>query len=134
MNISCTVKGVRFCNKTAYPTIDDTLRQDHDNPCSSSHFKGSSPFSGLICLRDGFPPEYMHLICLGVMKRLLNYWVKPNQKLHLPFKLHPATIITMSDKMILLSKYFQNDFHRRLCGLDCLGRWEASDYKKFLTA
>ena len=42
-----------------------------------NHHKGESIFNEIVTLDlvRGFPLDYMHCLCLGVMKRLLNIWL-----------------------------------------------------------
>lgn len=69
----CTQSG-RWCGKMTYPETDAPLRTDEsfNDIVNDGHRTGRSPFLeiGAQMVSD-FPIDYMHLVCLGVMKRML---------------------------------------------------------------
>lgn len=73
----CKQDGVRMKNRMTFPETDAVLRTDdefktmHDD----AHHHGPTPLSVLsIGLVTQFVFDYMHLVCLGVVRRLLNFW------------------------------------------------------------
>ncbi len=73
----CVIKGIHFRDKSIYPTITDDPRTDStfrkfDNP---HHHIGNSPVCGVVpevnMVKD-FPFDVMHLVFLGVVKKLIN--------------------------------------------------------------
>jgi hypothetical protein len=74
----CVQKGA-WQRKVFFPQTDATKRTDvrFDNMTDQEHHIGRSPLLRLsLGLVSHFPLEYMHLVCLGVMHRLIFYWVK----------------------------------------------------------
>lgn len=75
------------------------------------------------------PLDYMHLVCLGVMKKLLKMWISGNQ----------SVAITKTD-FLLLDRQLMNiknsisykDFARTPRTLKELENWKASEYRQFL--
>jgi hypothetical protein len=129
----CTCKGIRHHNKTVYPVSNNLVRRgEPGSENAGGHFKGISPFYGIISLRDGFPPEYMHLLCLGIVKKLLTYWIKPNIELRLACKLRPCSILDISMKMDVISYHFPREFQRKVRNLSYFDKWKASEHKNFL--
>ena len=71
-----TVSGVKkylvFSNISA-PSLTDDKFINRQYP---EHHVGISPLQQLKCgMVSGFPLDYMHLVCLGVIRRLLNLWI-----------------------------------------------------------
>ena len=71
---SCVVEGEYFKNHMTYLSTTAALRNtdDFEKLAYSDHQIQESPFihSGIKCV-ESFPLDYMHLVCLDVMKRLL---------------------------------------------------------------
>ena len=78
----CTQKG-SYSSKVIFPMSDGfTLRTDESYiNQKGDHYKGISPLSSIhnMNMIQDFPIDYMHCCCLGVMKKLLNYWAKPSK-------------------------------------------------------
>ena len=89
----CIVHG-RWEGRVLFDDINCNLRtnQSFIKP-HHDHQIGKTPLidSGIDCITQ-FPLDYMHLVCLGVMKRLLSFWKEvPN-----PFRLAPFQISQIS--------------------------------------
>ena len=70
----CTQRG-EWCHKIILPDLsaskstDETFRSALD----ADHHVGVSPLTQLSCgLVSDFPLDYMHLVCLGVVRRFLH--------------------------------------------------------------
>jgi len=75
----CTQKGEYIENKIVFPLNDSQKRTDSSFRLQdqTEHHKASSPLMQLdIGLVSQFPLEYMHLLCLGAMKKLLLHWIR----------------------------------------------------------
>lgn len=79
-------------------------------------------------LVSSFPLDYMHLVCLGVMRTMLVTWVfgKP------PFKFQSRIISTISSKLISLENCIPHEFCRKPRSLDDLKRWKATEFRQFI--
>lgn len=76
-----------------------------------------------------FPLEYMHLICLGVVKKLLlNIWLhgKPSHKLSNQCKKK------ISDLLLSMKSYVPIEFVKKIRSLDEVKRWKATELRFFL--
>ena len=62
------------------------------------------------------PFEYMHLVCLRVMKKLLSTWIYGKYSRFL--KLSARTITCISKRLEILKDYYPSDFARRSRSLD----------------
>lgn len=82
----CEQRGRYIEGKLTFPEVSAPKRSDKSfkRQAQEEHHKGTSPLSALnIGLVSGFPLDYMHLICLGVMKKLLWYWMHGYNKVHI---------------------------------------------------
>ncbi|CAM4487369.1 unnamed protein product [Leuciscus chuanchicus] len=75
----CTEDGVYLENRMTFPRSDLPRRTNESfrNKTDSDHHRGISPLEETsLDMVSGFPLDYMHLVCLGVMRRLLHLWLK----------------------------------------------------------
>lgn len=82
------------------------------------------------------PYDYMHLICIGVVKKLMMYWIVSKNK-H-PIALPPNLINALENKLNSLVKYIPEEFQRksnensRQHPLRDVQRWKATELRQFL--
>ncbi|XP_067203262.1 uncharacterized protein [Linepithema humile] len=114
-----------FLNKNAPLRTDETflLRQNED------HHLDNSPFENIaLKMVTQFPLDYMHLVCLGVMKKLTKLWITGIRNV----KLSASEIHKLSDDLKQLIPYIPKEFSRKPRGLNELDRWKATKFRLFL--
>ena len=77
------------------------------------------------CIKS-FPLDYMHLVCVGVMKRILMF-LKSGPRV---CKLSHQQIEVLSDKLVALNGKMPREFARQPRSLDVLDRWKATEYRQ----
>ncbi|XP_076666305.1 uncharacterized protein LOC143367920 [Andrena cerasifolii] len=108
------------------------LRTDVDfrSKTDKEHHNGTSIIEKIsgIHMINSFPLDYMHLICLGVVKKLLSLWCcgKPRTKISLKSQ------CKISLSLINLSGSMPKEFMRKPRSLDILKRWKATEFRQFL--
>lgn len=132
--IKCEQKGERINNKIIYPYEKCNLRTDASfrNRTQIEHHHQSEPLL-LECLNIDFVKQfildYMHIVCLGVMKTLLKTWIKQRDKAH---SLKKQDIESMSFNLISMKKCIPYEFIRKPRSFDELDRWKATELRQFL--
>ena len=136
-----------FPDMNATPRNNATFRRQTNKP----HHLGFSPFTDLdIDMIHGFPLDYMHLVCLGVVKRLLLLWrgekncprksaakrrksrkddKKGKDKQH---QLTTADIANINNRIEVASQHFPKEFQRKGRSFDELEHWKAVEFRTFL--
>lgn len=74
----CSQHG-KWIGKMTFPETNASLRTDRlfKERKDEEHHLGLSPFEGTsLGMVSQFPLDYMHLVCLGVVRRLLFLWKK----------------------------------------------------------
>lgn len=71
----------------------------------------------------------MHLVCLGVMKKLLLLWKSGPLKIRLPSR----DIKDLSKSLLALNTDISSDFVRKSRSLFEVGRWKAVELRFFFT-
>lgn len=97
---------------------------------SDDYQKGPSVFSEIP--RFGFvscvPRDYLHLILLGVMRRLIWLWIKGPLKV----RLCSSKIDEISKRLEALASAMPQDFQRRPRSISEFGIWKGVEFRQFL--
>lgn len=128
----CTQEG-EYIDYVIFPDIKFIERTDADflNHSDPEHHTGYTILQNIpkLGLVTDIPLDYMHLICLGVMKKLLvNTWCfgKP------PHKLRSRTIENISESLLSLIKYIPQEFVRKPRTIKEAKRYKATEFRQFL--
>lgn len=76
-----------------------------------------------------FPLDYMHLVCLGVVRRMAKFWLTGNS---LNVKLNAHRIELLSLKLVNCKKYIPCEFARKPRAIKHINLWKATELRQFL--
>ena len=127
----CIQEGEYVNGRMTFPEINANLRTDESFRAMSNddHHLGKTPFTDLpVNMISGFPLDCMHLICLGVVRKLLYLCLKGP----LEVRLSRQTITNISERFVLLGSQVLLEFNRKPRSLDYLDRWKATELRQFL--
>lgn len=133
--LKCTTVGEfsYISNTNIFPRTDCPKRTDADfrTKCYGNHHKLDSPLLRLdIDIIEQFPiGDSLHLLHLGVMKRLLFGW-RDGSFRNSGTKWPSRTITEISD--ILTKCKMPKEMHRSVRGIECLPHWKGTEYRTFL--
>lgn len=131
----CCVEGEHYSHRMTFSEINCELRTNDSfrNQTCEDHHLINEPCSELLRLPIDIvkqvPLDYQHLICLGVVRKLLNLWVKGKASY---YKLSSAQITELTKSIVRLKPYVSSDFNRKPRGLTHLSNWKATEYRTFL--
>lgn len=130
----CNTEGLFKGNRICFPVTegyqlrtDGTFRSKEQD----SHHTGTSVLEqipGLDMIRC-FPLDYMHLVCLGVVKKLIsNLWLggKP------PYRFSSQQIREISERHLSLHNQVPSEFSRKPRLLSEIKHWKATELRLFL--
>ena len=127
----CMQRG-KWCNKVTLPNLeappitDLTFIERH----YSDHHVGSSPLEHLGCgMVTEFPLEYIHLVCLGVMRRLLFQWIHGPRGDCKPSQLQLSMI---PNSLAVIRKHIPREFSTKPRSLSECKKWKATELRQFL--
>lgn len=129
----CQVEG-NFDRKICFPQIDNLIpRTDAEfrSKIQGEHHKGTSIIELLpnFDMVKQFPLDYMHLVCLGVVKKLIvNLWLNGKP----PGKLSYLQISSISESLLAQVKNIPCEFNRKPRSLQDANRWKATEFRMFL--
>ena len=105
-----------------FPSVNAPLRNDvsFDEMRDEYHHHASSPLNelGVGCV-SSFPLDYMHLVCLGVVRKLISRWINGR----LPYRLPNTKISAISDRLVSMRKRLPREFARKPRSLLEFCRW-----------
>lgn len=126
----CTQNGV-YVNKVTYPECnapkrtDDSFKQMTDR----KHHLQTSPLSKLsIGMVTCFPIDCMHLVCLGVVQKLISLWLTGPLKT----RLGRHAIRELSEKLSTMKEHIPCEFKRKPRPVSEFERWKAVEFRQLL--
>lgn len=128
----CVQKGIHYENRMTFPQTDASLRLDnavHDELSDDSHQCGETPLALLsVGLVTQFPLDYMHLVCLGVTRKLLHLWLKGRRLT----RFSPSMIKELSRVLLTFTRHVPCEFNRKQRSMEDVERWKATEFRQFL--
>lgn len=129
----CTQSGVWLQNRMTFPELNAPLRsheaflqqEDEDFHCGETLL---TTIPGLHFIHS-FPLDYMHLVCLGVVRSIMYLWIfVPSHPQKLPSKI----INEISSKLVALKSSMPAELNRKPRSLNEIKRWKATEFRQFL--
>lgn len=115
------VESGEYVGRVIYESVSAPRRTDETfrSKLDEEHHVGESP---LLCLGIDmisiFPTEYMHNVCLGVMRKLLNVWISGD----LNVRLQSLLVKNISERLITCAKFIPVEINRKPRSLTELAR------------
>jgi hypothetical protein len=130
----CSVCGI-WSGKMTFPDLNAPLRSDRSfsKMIDTEHHRGISPLSSEslgIGMVSNFCLDYMHLICLGVVRRLLWLWFCGPLKLNCRLSARQTT--ELSDVLVNMKSYIPKEFARKPRSLFQWQRFKATEFRQLL--
>jgi hypothetical protein len=132
----CTTRGTYTHHRMTFPEVTADLRTDESfaSQTDEQFHVGLSPLLALdIGLISTFPLDYMHLVCLGVTKRIVQFWLRGMKGVTLKRARLSVAYRTAVSAFLLDTKHFwPSDFSRDPRGFVDIDRWKATELRQFL--
>lgn len=128
----CTTKGKYVDNRVVFPQIDAAPRTDSGfRSCDqASHQNEQTLLLKLpMDMAEDAPYEYMHLVALGVTRKLLYIWISMKKS---PARLPRNLIEKLNKRLQQVSKYTPCEFSRKPRSVLELDHWKATELRQFL--
>lgn len=127
----CVVRGVHVERRMVFNDQDCASRTDEafSRVEYSNHQTGASPLiaAGIPCVTS-FVLDYMHMVSLGVVRRMLTYLTRGPNICRLSVRQKDS----ISQQLIALRGKLPSEFARQPRGLQDLDRWKATELRQFL--
>lgn len=132
--IKCTTKGTysQISRTMVFPDNNATKRTDASFRANeySNHQRCESPLTRLPIdmIEDIIVADSLHLLELGVMKKLLNGWRTGCMSMNAKW----STFEKKQISNLLVNVRFPEEIHRRMRSLDFVSLWKGLEYRNFL--
>jgi len=127
----CVQRGRHVEGKLTFPDVNATKRTNETfaKQTNDEHHKGVSPLiSAGIGLVTDFPLDYMHLVCLGIMKRLILYWLRGDNTV----RVSAREVSVWSDTLSQFAPFVCSEFIRKPRSFADIDRWKGVELRNFL--
>jgi len=101
---------------------------DHED---EDYHQGTSPLENIprLGLVSPFPLDYQHLVCLGIVKKLLLMWNFGDLRIRISFR----NVQLISSALIhLVKNHIPIEFQRKPRSLNYVKKWKATEYRQLL--
>lgn len=101
---------------------------DHED---EDYHQGTSPLENIprLGLVGQVPLDYQHLVCLGIVKKLLLMWNFGDLRIRIPFR----SVQLISSALIhLVKNHVPIEFQRKPRSLNYVKKWKATEYRQLL--
>lgn len=131
----CCAEG-EWHGRVVFHETDVPKRTDHSfrSKAQPEHHTGVSILETLpINMIECFSLDYMHLVCLGIVRKLLWTWIRGalfvgTRRIRLGWR----SITQISARLVALASNVACDFARKPRSLSELARWKATELRQFL--
>lgn len=126
----CCDKG-KYLGRVIFPNFSAQKRTNETfkNQDEARHHVAVSPLLRMnVGLVSDVVLDYMHLVCLGVMRKLLQCWYKGP----LPHKLDQRSLKIISARLLKIRKFIPLEFNRKPRSIFDLDNWKATELRTFL--
>ena len=137
----CNVSGTYMQHRMVLKTGDQQIRLRHDDDFNSplpedaedraedEYRKQQSILHSDLRLQmiSQFPYDYMHLVCLNVVRNLVNDWNRAKSPAYIP-----ASFPKMSSQLTSSADFIPSEFQRKCRSISDARRWKATEARQFL--
>lgn len=126
----CTQEG-DYIKSVIFPELEFTLRTNESfrRKEQEDHHTGVSVLEKLeIDMVNQIALDYMHTVCLGIMKRLLLFWVKGSKNI----RLHVQQQERINNALLAVRFSIPLEFARLPRSLKEVDKWKATEFRLFL--
>ncbi|XP_046408227.1 uncharacterized protein LOC124172778 isoform X2 [Ischnura elegans] len=129
----CTVEGEYRERRVCFPGPRAPKRSDlaFVNHVDDSYHLGTSALERIpnLGLVTNVPLDYMHLVCLGVMRKMIYQWLSGKLSVRLQHK-YTVKISTSLEENI--KPFVPKEFARKARSLKFVQQWKATEFRQFL--
>jgi hypothetical protein len=129
----CRCEAEYDFDRVIFPAyVSDPRTDDAYNNFMENNQISISPLTGVVSLAQNFPPDYMHLVCLGVVRKLFTCYFMTMKGYRFRCKLSSTMLSELNNFIVAHSKFTPREFQRRPSSLSNLVHFKATEFRCFL--
>ncbi|KYM99960.1 hypothetical protein ALC62_09283 [Cyphomyrmex costatus] len=129
----CTIEGDFIANRICFLEFNCPKRTDESfrNLIQEEYHVGRSILLNIqnFDIVSQIPLDYMHLICIGVVKKLISLWITGPLKIRC---LSSSKIKNVSKSLLNMRHFIPKEFARRPREIQDFSQWKATELRQFL--
>jgi len=126
----CTQRGL-YLRKVTFPETDAALRSDMSfkELTDKNYHTRVSPLTSLsVNMVSGFVLDYMHLVCLGVVRKMVSLWLTGPLQTRIGWR----AVREINEKLMVLKPCMPIEFRRRPRPISEFEHWKAVEFRQLL--
>lgn len=126
----CTQRGV-YLGRMVYSESVETLRTDEDFKLQTDkcHHTGESILANLkVGMVSQFPLDYLHLVCLGVGRKVFRTWMKGK----IPHKIKLSDVNRISSRLVNFKNFFPTEMQRKPRSFVEIDQFKGTEFRTLL--
>lgn len=131
----CRIEGVHTGKKMIFPYNTGLSFQERDDGLYESGLENNqisrSPFCDVSSMKYAYPPEYMHSVCLGVVRRMIYSYMSNTYGL-LSCRLSQAMKNALNESVDKFKNTLPCEFSRKVRSFDQYRYFKATEYRTIL--
>ncbi|CAI6372420.1 unnamed protein product [Macrosiphum euphorbiae] len=127
INFTTSFLGTIFCKRTHSDFLNRT--DDDHHVTNDVSILTEVPYIDMVTC---FSLDYMHLGCLGVMKKLILLWLGMMKNASVSVRLQNCDVTKISNHLLSIKSFITSDFPRKTRGLNEILRFKATEFKFML--
>lgn len=135
----CLISGLYFEHRVCFPGTDFITKRTHIDFLNRTdeEFHITDEVSIIteipgIDIVNSISIDYMHLVCLGVTKKIILLWLGCIKNAPFSVRLQSKQINDITKELLSLRPSVCSDFSRVPRGLNEVARWKATEFRQFL--
>ncbi|MCL4147142.1 UNVERIFIED_CONTAM: hypothetical protein GTU68_061013 [Idotea baltica] len=131
----CDTYGSSIEGRVVFPTVRGNQRTDDQySQMLENNQSYRSPLLQipLVGLYSSFPPDYLHLVNLGIMRRLCHFYFSKVKGFSLNCRLSGSQMDAVSLAILHCRKHLPSEFQRKLRPLKELAHYKGTEFRTFL--
>lgn len=127
----CSVQGFKENRRTVYPSVvaKERTNKSFRQRLQPGHHNKETPLLRIypfLNIISCFVLHFMHLCCEGVMKKLLEEWIKKGKN-----KLRRLERLELCRRMKMLKSQIPCEFQRKTRSTNRIAKWKATEFRFF---
>ncbi|CAI6377101.1 unnamed protein product [Macrosiphum euphorbiae] len=132
----CCQEGEFLYNRICFPEVRNNILKTDDGFSKQEYDDYHQGISILLSIPNfkpvsQIPFDYMHLVCIGVFKKVMSMWVSGKPECQI-VRLKHCKIVALNNSLKNMRSYITNDFARRPQDIVNLGKWKATELRQML--
>ncbi|PAA86098.1 hypothetical protein BOX15_Mlig016445g1, partial [Macrostomum lignano] len=130
----CVIRGQRVEGRIVFDdfsVVPLRSNQSFRSKIDHHHHSGTSPLLALATFNmiSQLPYDFMHLLCLGVVKRMISFWHCGPLGIS---RLTSRARVAISERLELIRTFMPSEFNRKTRPLAQYKLWKATEFRTFL--